>query len=308
MKYLAFAILLFMVACQTNKENKQEAVADVKTISAENYNSVVPFELRKQITEEVKKTITEGGVSEKKSNYRLGNNYGDLKGINKGSDLRYMIINPIENDHVVREYYFFNKEAKPYYGVVIKKGLSGQAQYTYSTYWMDTTNDSVYVEEYLLNQLDPVTYIPSAEPSKNHKGTLSNYSEEILPNKYKAFLVSVDHNKISENTAEGIVEKRITLGENQTGMDVGVIAYGQTIRYEVKLNKAYTYLVAINPLEQGFMLRGKDNGKVFIEGHSDFQWFTDKDDDILVFEVYNNTLKEGESRNYRVAVFGEPRF
>lgn len=309
MKYLsALAILLFMISCQTNKENKQGTVSEIPEVSSEDYNSIVPFALRKETSEQIKKTISEGGVSEKNSNYRLGTNYGNLTGIYKDNDLRYMIINPTENGHVVREYYFYTKEEKPYYGIVIKKGTSGLAQYAYTTYWFDNATDSVYVEEFLLNQLDPVSFIPADSPSKSHKGIFANYKEEAQPYKYKAFLVSINHNKIGENSAEGIIEKRITLGENQTGMDVGTIKSGQIVRYEVKLNKAYTYLVAVNPLGQDFMLRGKDNGKVFIEGQTDFQWFTDKDNDILIFEVYNNALKEGETRDYRVAVFGEPRF
>jgi hypothetical protein len=64
--------------------------------------------------------------------------------------------------------------------------------------------------------------------------------------------------------------------------------------------------VAVNPLGEGFMLRGIDGDKVFIDGVTDFQWFSDNVGETVIFEVYNDEITRDSE--YRIGVFPEPRF
>jgi hypothetical protein len=264
------------------------------------YNLPLPAEERIKIANQVLQTSTLPNLRESFSKFSIGPKEGDLTGLFQSDQLLYIIADQEAQDKRIREYYFYDNQDYCYFAAV----FSGGDPLLLNTYWMPKAWDSVFVETYSLSASLGYVLIPSVAPKSHYVLAHNALEAHILPKKIRAFLnQGLLETQVSDM---GTLVRKMPMSANQSGVDKGLLKPGQTLRYQMDLNPQYIYTVAVNPLGEGFMLRGIDGNKVFIEGVTDFQWFTDKVKDSLFFEIYNDEIQR--EAEYRIGVFPEPRF
>jgi hypothetical protein len=264
------------------------------------YTLPLPAKERVLIANEVLQTASLPNLRESFSKFSIGAKEGDLIGLFQSDRLLYIMADQSIQGNKIREYYFYDAQDYCYFAAV----FSGNDPLLLNTYWMPKASDSVFVETYSLNASLGYALIPSEAPISHYALGHHELEGHILPKKIRAFLnQGVVETQVSQT---GMLVKKMPMSANQSGVDKGLLKPGQTLRYQMDLNPQYIYTVAVNPLDEGFMLRGIDGDKVFIEGVTDFQWFTDKVKDSLFFEIYNEEIQR--EAEYRIGVFPELRF
>jgi hypothetical protein len=264
------------------------------------YTLPLPSKERVLIANEVLQTSSLPNLRESFSKFSIGPKEGDLIGLFQSDRLLYIIADQGVQDNKIREYYFYDDQDYCYFAAV----FSGRDPLVLNSYWMPRGSDSVFVETYSLSASLGYVLIPSVAPTSHYVLGHRELEAHILPKKIRAFLnQGASESQVSQM---GTLVKKMTMSANQSGVDKGLLKPGQTLRYQMYLNPQYVYTVAVNPLGEGFMLRGIDGDKVFIDGVTDFQWFTDKAKDSLFFEIYNDEIQK--ELEYRIGVFPEPRF
>ncbi len=299
MKILVFLNLLlitFLFSCseQNGAQNKESYTLP------ENYSLPLSPEKRIQIAEKVLEVTSLPNLRESFSKFSIGPKQGDLIGLFQSDKLLYIIADQVLNENRIKEYYFYDQNNHCYFAAV----FTGKDPLILNNYWMPADSDSVFVEIYSLDPSLGYVLIPNTKPISNYMLRQNELEAHILPNKFRAFLnKGFIETQVSET---GTLIRKMPMSANQSGVDKGLLQPGQIVRYQMDLDPKFIYTVAVNPLGEGFMLRGIDGDKVFIDGVTDFQWFSDNVGETVIFEVYNDEITRDSE--YRIGVFPEPRF
>ncbi len=307
-KQLFLSLIFFssLIACNNsdNSEGSQEESVSKNYELPKDFDSKVPHNYRDKYGKKAKSAFTQSDLRESKSTFSLGPKQGQIIGFFEGETQLFLIADYALGQNNIKEYYFYNENKKCYYAAVLKK--DNNSNNVLHTYWMIPETDSIYYEMFYPKTVDPINLFPLEKPANAYVMNPVELDSHISPSTMLAF-TSTPNRAPATQQAGGQYVKKIQMGNNETGMDVGILKAGETIRYQIDLNKKFNYMIAVNPLQAGFLLRGIDKGKVFIEDQTSFQWFTDEDNQVLDFELYNNSIPEGNSLDYRIGVFGEPR-
>lgn len=298
--------LVSLLACENNENTNEngEVSSSSRYELPNDFSSIVPENYRAKYGQQATSALTKSDLRESKSTFSLGAKEGQIIGFFEGDKQLFLIADYTLGQNSVKEYYFYNENKECYYAAVLKKDASNNN--VMHTYWIIPETDSIYYEMFYPKSVDPLNVLPLEKPANSYVMNVVELDSHISPNTMLAFTSSPDR-AIATPQSEGKIVKKIQMGDNETGMDVGVLKGGETVRYQIQMNKKYNYMIAVNPLKAGFLLRGIDKGKVFIEDATSFNWFTDEDNQVLDFELYNNDIQEGKTMEYRIGVFGEPR-
>lgn len=307
-KHIFFVSLLIVLISCKNTDRTESKGEESSTITYElptGFSSIVPENYRIKYGQKAKTAYSLSSLKESKSTFSHGAKSGEIIGFFEAERLLFLIAEHGRGQEAVKEYYFYNSEGECYYAAVLKTN-NNQERFLH-TYWMIPENDSIYYEMFQPQSVEPLNLWPLEKPANAYIMNVEEVDGHISPRTFLAFTATPDRAPLISQPS-GQMVKKISMGTNETGMDVNTLKAEETVRYQIDLNKRYNYMIAVNPLQSGFMLRGIDNGKIFIENVSTFNWFTDMDNQILEFEIYNPDLKGNETREYRVGVFGEQRF